>query len=149
MSNASIKSKDRLRRSFDGDESFIDGHRVVTPPGITGGRRRLVPEWTKSDAEVRNFLCRSFPKMAKNRLQHARAACWARVIHLYFRVQISKDAVANQMNMSEDQIKNVLARIRRASLGLNTSGKPRKQIGSGNLSKAKPRQRLVGDSVRV
>ena len=106
---------------------------------------RRVPEWTKSDAEIRKVLLRSFPKYNENsrvgRTQRERAGLWIRFIQLYWKQSgknnggygrdefvepgqvITLKDLADEMNMSLAAAKSLRTRIVRAGHGVRCDGR--------------------------
>lgn len=113
-----------LRRRFDSNDPFMTGgHRLLKMRRY----QRSVPEWARSDEEVRKLLLRSFPKLQDNDLQRKRAAVWTRVIHLYFRLGYTYSYVAGEMELSDKKIENVVQAIHYAASGKTAKGRPRKR----------------------
>jgi hypothetical protein len=116
----------QLRRVFDGDDSFMaQGHQISK----LQKRERLVPDWTRSNEEVRRVLLRSFPKLATDAKQRERAARWARIIHLYFRLQYTYRQVAEEIGIGVGNVKFKVASIRRVAAGKSAQGKEPKPRG--------------------
>lgn len=108
------------------------GHQVV---GLRK-RRRVVPEWTRNNKAVRGVLLRSFPKLMTDAKQRARAACWARIIHLYFRMQWTYNQVAEELETKPGNVARKIISIKRVAggfcadngkdrLGVKFRGRPR------------------------
>jgi hypothetical protein len=128
------KDYQQLRRVFEGNDSFmIQGHQIA---GLRR-RRRSVPEWTRNNKEIKKILLRSFPKLQVNAKQRAQAACWARVIYLYFVLQWTYTQVASEIAIPPGKAWNVINRIKRAAAGkrannqgdrsVRSSGRPKKR----------------------
>ena len=123
----------RLRGKVDGDDSFMSAHQIKK----IRTRERVIPPWTLNDKEVQKILLRSFPSLHKNHSAALRAGRWTRIIHLYYRVQMSNSQVAKEMGMTLNAVKMVLKGIRRvargrnakntAMLGLRPRGRPPKK----------------------
>jgi hypothetical protein len=111
---------EQLRGKFDGSESFMNhGHQIIK---IRRGNRKN-PPWVKCDTKIREILLRSFPKMLTNPLQRSRAGTWARVIHLYFRMQMTYSQVAAELNIKPRRAEDLIRSIRRAGAGRKANGK--------------------------
>lgn len=109
----------QLRRVLDGDDPFmVGGHQKSQ----LQRRERTVPEWTRSDQKVGKILLRSFPKLHTNTKQRERAAEWARIIHLYFRLQFTYRQTAEEIGKSPGNIRRKIESIKRAGQGLRTNG---------------------------
>lgn len=95
------------------------GHQIVGPRK----RKRDVPEWAQSTEKIKAILLRSFPKLKTDQRQRARAARWARIVHLYFRLGWTFTQVAEEMSMKPGNLHNMTVSIRRAANGLRADGK--------------------------
>jgi hypothetical protein len=86
----------------------------MKPTGARSGMHSC-PMALRSDDEVQNLLRRCFPRfdeiefvgrnqqpMWKYPQRHERAALWAAVVHLYFRLGFSRGQVASQLNEWRD-----------------------------------------------
>jgi hypothetical protein len=94
------------------------GHQIV---GLRR-RKRSVPEWTLNNKEVRKVLLRSFPKLATDPIQRLRAARWARIIHLYFRLQYTYRQVAQELEMMPGSVRTMIISIKRVATGRRANG---------------------------
>ncbi len=108
-----IRRKDmqKLRRKMDGDDGFMSAHQIKK----IRTREREIPAWTLNDKEVQKVLLRAFPGLHKNPSITKRAGRWARIIHLYYRVQMSNSQVAKEMGGTLSSIKTLLRSIRRVA----------------------------------
>ena len=87
---------------------------------------------------MQKILLRSFPKLAVNQKQRNRAARWARVIHLYYRLQWTYRQVAAEIKMKPDAVHDMIKGIRRVAKGVRVDnsglhgvvprGRPRKAL---------------------
>lgn len=121
----------RLRGRMDGNDGFMTAHQIKK----IRTRERDIPAWTLNDKEVRKVLLRSFPKLRTDNAQAIRAGRWMRLIHLYYRVQMSNTQVSKEMGMTLNATKMALKSIRRVArgqrtdnvrpLGLTPRGRPR------------------------
>jgi len=90
-----------------------------------------------SNVKIREVLLRAFPKLAINQRQRDRAARWARIIHLYFRLQWTHRQVADELGQDADSVHNMINGIRRVakggradnkgSRGVRKRGRPKKK----------------------
>ena len=121
------KDLQRLRKRMDGNDGFMEGHQIKT----IRTRTREIPTWTLDDKEVQKVLLRSFPDWRKNHRHAERAGRWARIIQLYFRMQMPIHMVAKEMDITLASARNLLQHIRRASRGQssNNSGPLGRPIG--------------------
>lgn len=109
-----------LRGSFDGQDPFMtQGHQIIKM------RRsdRATPEWAKSNKRIQEILLRSFPKLRTDPVQRGRAARWALVIQLYYRVHMTRSEVAAQMKSRQKVVNRLIENINLAAKGLKTNGK--------------------------
>ena len=123
----------KLRTRMDGNDGFMSAHQIKK----IRTREREIPEWTLNDKEVQKVLLRSFPALRTNNKAAIRAGRWMRLIHLYYRVQMSNSQVAKEMDMTLNAVKMTLKGIRRVAqgrrfdnrcvLGLTPRGRPRRQ----------------------
>jgi hypothetical protein len=111
---------EELRKSFDGSESFMTrGHQIIK---VRRGNRKT-PTWVKDRKKVQQILLHSFPKMQTNALQRERAGRWARIIHLYFKVQMTYGQVAEELGMPPRRVEGIIRSIHRAASGRKANGK--------------------------
>jgi hypothetical protein len=108
-----------LREVFDGSDPFMTGGHGIREPRT---RRKKIPEWSKSDDEIRKILLRSFPKLQTNHRQRSSAAKWLRIIHLYYRAGMTRGQVAHELGMKDNTLKFTLIRIKRVAKGQWTNG---------------------------
>ena len=119
-----------LLNKFDGSEPFMNrGYRVIQPRH----KAKNIPAWALDDKKVQEIVLRSFPKLATNMKQRARAARWVRIIFLYFRREFTVGDIANIMGTpSEDgsvitpmslvAVKALVRTIKRAAVGKRADG---------------------------
>jgi hypothetical protein len=117
------KDFQQLRKVFEGSDPFMGGpggggHQVVGPRR----RKRPVPLWAQNTETIKAILLRSFPKLQTNPRQRARAARWARIIHLYFRMQWTYTQVAEELGMTPGSLHNMTTSIRRVANGERSAG---------------------------
>lgn len=122
----------KLRRKMDGDDSFMNSHQIKKIRTM----EREIPTWTLNDKEVRVVLLRAFPNLHKDRAAAKQAGRWTRLIHLYYRVQMSNSQVAKEMGEGLNRTKMTLKSIRRVARGrradntkirsLNRPGRPKR-----------------------
>ena len=114
------KDFQQLRKVLEGNDSFIaGGHRIVK----MRQRRRVIPEWTRSDEKIREVLLRSFPLLETDPKQRTRAARWASIIHFYFRLQYTYRQVAAELQMTFYAVRQMTIRIRLVAQGVWTNGR--------------------------
>jgi hypothetical protein len=110
-----------LRGSFDGQDPFmLMGHQILRPRVLRPSDR--ASEWT-SNKEVQKVLLRAFPKLRTDRRQRKRAARWTRIIHLYFRMNMTAGQVAVEMRLKRKTVENLVASIRRVASGRRADNK--------------------------
>lgn len=109
-----------LRRKIDSNDPFVTGgHQVLKP---RSNDKKEVPEWTRDDKKVREILLRSFPKLTTDYKQRVRAARWIRIIHLYFRMHMTRGQVAEEMGVEPGIIRDVVRSIRRVAANRRANG---------------------------
>jgi len=117
-----------LRQTFDGQDPFMTkGHQIIK---VRRGNRKT-PDWAKNENELRKLLLHSFPYMATNKKQRVRAGRWARIINLYFRLQMTHGQIASEMMMSYCAVESAIRNIKRAAKGLKASGEGRYKSPTG------------------
>lgn len=99
------------------------GYQIVGPNDHTGD----VPEWAKSDQEVRKLLSLAFPNLDRKQSERIRAGQWGRVIYLYFRMRYTFSQIAEDMDVKEKFVSNILQKVSYVASGLTASGKPRRR----------------------
>ncbi len=107
-----IDSK-KLRNQFGGDDRFMGAYQIKK----IRTRAREIPEWTLNDKEVQKVLLRAFPGQHKSFAVTQRAGRWARIIHFYFRMQMSAGWIASELKMTPKNVELAVARIRRVARG--------------------------------
>jgi hypothetical protein len=107
------KDMAKLRLRMDGDDSFMSSHQIKK----IRTREREIPAWTLNDKEVQKVITRSFPNWRTRRADAQRAGRWIRIIHLYYRMQLSNSQVAKELEMNLNALKMALKGIRRVARG--------------------------------
>jgi hypothetical protein len=111
------KDFQQLRRVLGGNDPFMNqGHQIVT----LRKRKRPIPEWVMSNQKIREVLLRAFPKLAINQRQRDRAARWARIIHLYFRLQWTSRQVADELGVTHASVTSITRAAVRVAAGKKT-----------------------------
>lgn len=116
-----------LRRSFDGDDSFMNAWQLITPRTA----KRDIPDWMLKPELLRQFLLRRFPRMADDPGQRQRAGLWAFVINICFRRGETAGACAEYWNQWHDEhiddafVRRVIQKIRQTKAGRRLDGKAR------------------------
>ena len=108
----------QLRQKIDGDDSFMTGHQIAK----VRKRTRVTPEWATDNSLTRKLLSEVFPRWSTDLTQHKRAARWARVIHLYYRMGLPQQQVSKEMRMKVETLWSLLHRIKEAANGFRTTG---------------------------
>lgn len=105
---------DYLRTKFDANDQFMrSGHQIKK----VRQRERQTPEWAMDDAKVRVLVNFSFPKWRESKAQRIRAARWVRIIHLYYRMKMSRPSVAKEIKITERHLTSILCGIGRIMRG--------------------------------
>lgn len=122
-----------LRNRFDARDPFVTGgHQILKPRSS----KKQIPDWARDDKKVREIVLRSFPKLLEDDRQRKAAARWIRVIHLYFRMHMTRGQVAQEMGIESSQVRDFVRNIRRVAagrrsdtkgvLGAKAKGRPKK-----------------------
>jgi hypothetical protein len=80
------------------------------------------PKWADSDVRIRKILLSSFPNMRTNPRQRSRAARWAAVAYLRYRMQMTSTQISEELHMNKNVIKMVIRNMGRAAKGMKASG---------------------------
>ncbi len=116
-----------LRGKIDSNDPFMSwGHQIIKP---RSNDRKNIPEWALDDKKIREILLRSFPKLTTNSRQRRGAARWMRVVHLYFRMHMTRGQVAEELRVKSRVVKDVVQNIRRAAEGRRCDGQGKKLLG--------------------
>lgn len=107
------------------------GFHIVTPVE----HNFTIPEWVMDDGEVQRILLRSFPNLNTNPLQRQRASRWNRIIYLHYRLRYTYAQIAEEMELTEAQVRRLIHSISRASAGLRANG-----TGAISGKKGRPRK---------
>jgi hypothetical protein len=94
------------------------GFQIIT---IEERASKETPDWAKSDEKIANLIRKVFPKFETNEKQRFRASRWVRIIYLHFRVNYTLSQIADEMYISEVNVKNILNRVRRVAAGRTAS----------------------------
>lgn len=117
------KSDDRnkdlaqLRHVVDKNDQFFEGHQI----NKTRTREKGIPSWATDNKETQALLLRAFPKLKTNAAQRKRAARWATVITLFYRMNLSNSQVAAELRTTVSVIDCLLQRMRHVAKGLQSS----------------------------
>lgn len=126
------KDFQQLRKIFEGGDPFISrGHQVV---GLRRRKRKIL-EWTRSNKKIQEILLRSFPRLHTNQKQRGRAARWAAVIHLYFRLQYTYRQVAEELQTTPQAVLAVTRSIVRVAGGMKANGRGKRSLKPGGRPK--------------
>jgi hypothetical protein len=108
-----------LRRFFGSSDPFMTGgHQIL----VERKHKKKVPEWAKSDKEVRLIIQRSFPHWGTNTRQAERAGRWVRVIQLYFRMGNTHGQIAEEIGVNYNTVRMLIRAIKLAAKGRRTDG---------------------------
>jgi hypothetical protein len=111
----------QLRTKLDGSDPFVSGgHRIIK---IRTATPRVIPDWTRNDKEVRKVLLRSFPKLNEDPIHRSQAARWTRVLHLYFRMGLTRGQISKEMKLSASQVNSFILTLKRVGAGHRADGK--------------------------
>lgn len=110
---------DILRGIIDSNDPMMTGHQILTIRTTP----REIPEWTKSDKEIRKVLLRAFPKWDEQPQQRRQAGRWIRIINLYFKLQWTRSQIAEEMELTPDTVSSLIRAIKRAGQGRQANGR--------------------------
>jgi AT hook motif len=120
----------QLRKKFDSNDSFMTrGYQIKK----IRTRQKEIPAWAINNEGTKKVLLRAFPKLASSVLQRKRAARWGLIIHLFYRVNMTKSQVAAELKTKPTVINRVLQSIRacaKGTTGTKPRGRPRKSAVS-------------------
>lgn len=110
----------QLRKKMDGNDPFLSGgHQIIK----VRKREKVIPLWALSDTLTRKFLIEVFPNLKTSEKQRKKAGRWARAIHLYYRLGMPHNQVAEEMPIGYGALRSLLRNIRRAANGLTSDRK--------------------------
>jgi hypothetical protein len=125
----------QLRKKVDGSDGFMEAHQIAAIRATPAKRDREANKWVFLDSEVQKAILRSFPDWRKNSRHRKAAGRWARLIQLYYRMEMPIQLVAKEMGLTKNAAKMLLKGIRRVSsgqrfdnrgpLGARPSGRPK------------------------
>lgn len=111
-----------LRTILDSDDLFLTSHQITKKRSHI----KRCPEWVKHDRQIKELLKFVFPRLIeksdKGSAQRKRAGRWARVIHLYFRTNLTYKETAEEMGEKPKTIEGIIRRVLLASEGKRTNG---------------------------
>jgi hypothetical protein len=115
-----------LRQSFDGKDPFMTGgHQIMK----VRKKEKIVPKWINDQVKIRQILLESFPKLATDSVQRTRAARWARVIQLYYKMDYTDGQIVDELNDENPdstvtlyQIRSIIRSIKRVAIGRSANG---------------------------
>lgn len=111
----------QLRTKLDGSDPFVSGgHRIIK---IRTATSRSIPDWTQDNKAVQKVLLCSFPKLHEDHNHRSQASRWTRILHLYFRMQLTRGEIAREMKLSISQVNTFILSIKRAGEGRRADGK--------------------------
>jgi len=90
------------------------GFQIIT---IEERASKETPVWAQTDKGIADLIRRVFPKFDSNAKQRFRASRWVRVIYLHFKLNYTLSQIADEMSISEVNVKNILNRARRVASG--------------------------------
>jgi hypothetical protein len=126
-----MKDFNRIRNVLDPKE-LGQGSQVVQ--AWKGGRAKM-PTWATDDQAIQTILLSAFPNLSGDVIQRAKAARWARIIHLYYRSRWTDRQVAEEIRETKNRVRSALKNIARVAQGLTADGKTRVSRGQGRPRK--------------
>jgi hypothetical protein len=103
----------QLRKKIDGSDLFMNSFQIKK----ISRRKREPFSWALDDKESRNILLSSFPKLKTDCKQRQSAARWARIIHLFYRMNLTEREVAEELGCTYNTVNMILYRIRKRAAG--------------------------------
>lgn len=100
-----------LRKFFGADDSFMTAGYGTKKIRKSKGR---IPSWANDQEKIKAVLLRSFPRLATDSRQRARAGRWVRVMYLHYQRGWTTGQIAEELTCTYTQIHSVLQHIRRA-----------------------------------
>jgi hypothetical protein len=114
----------KLRRKIDGDDRFMSAHGIKK----VRSEEREPPEWAMNDVEVARLLLKAFPKMMDpESKQRVKAGRWARVIYLYYRLNMTYSQVAKEIGVNKNTVLMILRAMMYAQSGRRRDNRPKKR----------------------
>lgn len=116
----------QLRKRLDGSDTFMNrGHQIKK----VRGREKEIPAWALSDEETRKIMLKAFPKLLTDPKQRKSAARWAAVVHLFYRMNMSKSGVAHELKIRRTNVNRIVQRLKDHASGKSKSrGRPKKEV---------------------
>jgi hypothetical protein len=111
----------QLRTGIDGSDLFMEAFQITKVRTI----QREIPEWALSNRKVQQILKTAFPRMT---YKDKRAGRWARIIYLYYRMELPRQIVAREIGITEAHLNRTLQAINWVAAGRRSDGKPRKVV---------------------
>lgn len=104
----------QLRKVFDSSDGFVAGGHATRGSANSKHVTRLakIPTWTNDNKKVQLLLLVAFPKLKKTDKQRAKAARWAQVIQLYYRMGLPMGRVSKILGITVNSVNQILLRIR-------------------------------------
>ena len=120
MSNVENGTQSELRLYLDSKDPFMTaGHQIMK----TRSHEREAPAWAIDDQKIQAILLRSFPNLKTPESKDAeRAGRWMRVIHLYFRMGMTRGQVAEELGLPYRRIESLVMAVKRAAAGKSANG---------------------------
>lgn len=118
-----------LRTKLDGQDGFATGHQVIKTAGATrhAARMRRVPVWALDDIKIKELIQKRFPLAGEDLEQRKLASRMIRVIHLYYRVGLTTEAVSGELGISVKAVEMILYRLKKQmSRELKPSHRPKR-----------------------
>src|SRR5579859_1728966 len=98
----------RLRTKIDSNDQFLTGGFEVKK---IRAREHETPEWALSNKKVQEILLKAFPTLHKTKPSRARAARWASVIYLYYRMGLPQQVVMRELKMTKPVFRTICQRV--------------------------------------
>lgn len=112
-----VNAFSRLRKFMDGADTYVAGGHATRGAATTSHADRLArtPEWVNDNSKVQKVLLTAFPKLLTSRGHRTKAARWARIIQLYYRMGLPTARVAEILGIKVNSLIQILFRINTAA----------------------------------
>jgi len=110
---------EQLRTKFDSRDGFVSGGHQIKKIRT---REKEIPLWATNDKETQQkVLLRAFPKLQTDSKQRKRAARWAAVLVLFYRMNMTKSQIGAELRIGSTVVNSILQRARRVAKGISAN----------------------------
>jgi hypothetical protein len=97
----------QLRKGIDGGDQFMDAFQIAKIRTID----RELPEWAMNNKRVQEVLLVAFPTLKRTKASRKKAARWASVIYLYYRMGLPQQVVMKELKLTKPAFKTICQRV--------------------------------------